>query len=62
MHIFTDEPAANVNIKLLGLVFLLSATFNDVGSDRINLIIIFIDIFCKCAQCTADSFISRVGQ
>ena len=62
MHILADEPAAHINVEFLGLVFLLSATFDDVGADRIGLVVIFIDVFCQFAQCRPDGIISRVRQ
>ena len=62
MHILADKPAAHIDVEFLGLVFLLSAAFDDIGADRIGLVVILIDVLCEFAQCGADGFVGRFCQ
>ncbi len=62
MYILANKPATHIDVEFLGLVFLLSATFNDVSADRIGLVVILIDILCQCAQCRPDGFVGRFSQ
>ena len=58
MDILTDKTAAYVNIDFLGLVSLLDATLDDIGTDGIALIVILVDVICQLIEGGADCLVA----
>ena len=62
MDILTDKTTAYVDIDFLGLVSLLDATLDDIGTDGIALIVILVDIICQLIEGGADCLVGRLSK